>query len=57
MAKSLRLLYWLFKWSVTPTDREVRASKWVYENYIDWNEPAPNVNKIDPDRSRGTNRW
>ena len=52
MAKSIKLLYRLFRWSVTPTAREVRISQWLYENYIDWGEPVPDraVQKVASSR-------
>ena len=52
MAKSIKLLYRLFRWSVTPTAREVRISQWLYENYVDWDEPLPSraVQKVASSR-------
>ena len=45
-------LYKLFKWSVTPTAREVRISQWLYESYFDWSEPPPNAVTQNDARSR-----
>ena len=55
MANPVKLLYRLFKWSVTPTAREVRISQWLYESYIDWREPLPRPAAQKVIRSRDIN--